>query len=62
MERGNGDEVGFVIFGDCQESMTDLFDVNCTRERGLLGVVAFQLCEAGKISQEGPHDGNDEVP
>ena len=62
MERGDGDEVGFVIFGNCQESMTDLFDVDCTRERGFLGVVAFQLGQASQISQEGPHHGNDEVP
>ena len=61
MKGGNGDEVGFVEFGDREESMADLFDVNCTRERGFLGVVAFQLRE-GKISQEGPHNGSDGVP
>ena len=43
MQGGNGDEVGFGEFGDCEECVADLFDVDCAGEGGFLGVVAFEL-------------------
>ena len=41
MEGGNGNEVGFIKFGNGEEGMTDLFDMDGAGERGLLGVVSF---------------------
>lgn len=43
MEGGNGDEVGFIEFGNSEEGVTDLFDVDCTGERGFLRIVALEL-------------------
>lgn len=41
MEGGESDEVGFVVGGDGEERVTDLFDVDCAGEGGFLGVVAL---------------------
>lgn len=45
MESWDGDEVGFVVFWNSEEGMTDLFDVDCAGEGGFLGIVAFELVE-----------------
>lgn len=62
MQRGDGDEVGFVIFRDCEEGVTNLFDVNGSRERGFLGIVAFQLEEAQASVRERQKDGGRRYP
>ena len=41
MECRKRDEVVFVVGVEMEESVADLFDVDCSRERSFLGVVAF---------------------
>lgn len=43
MQGGEGDEVGFVVGGDGEEGVADLFDVDCPGKGGFLGVVALEL-------------------
>ncbi len=43
VERRERDEVVFVVFGEVEDGVSDLLDVDCARERGFLGIVALQL-------------------
>ena len=56
MEGRQGDQVGFVVSGNGEEGVADLFDLDCARERGLLCIVTFKLSHEESDISDGEDD------